>query len=211
MIRHAMQLATTIIASTNPGKIREFSTLLGASSRWGQIMHLRAAGGQPLAEESGNSYVDNAVLKAQDACEQLGRAALGDDGGIEVLSLGGVPGLKTARFTRAHGGPTQAMRALAQQAGLLIEGGADLRAGEGRESTPAAAHCAVALALPDGRTFTGEGSADGTIRWPPLAHGPGLFPLFRGVPPWDLHAPVLLHRARAFEKLLAHIDGAVPH
>ena len=210
MLRDAMQLGTTIIASTNPGKIQEFSTLMGAASRWGQVMDLRAAGGQPPAQERGESYVENAVLKARDACSQLGHPALGDDGGIEVLSLGGVPGLKTARYTRAHGGPAQAMRALAQQAGLLVQGGTDPRPVELQESTAAVAHCAVALALPDGRTFTGKGAAQGTIQWPPQLHGPGLFPLFRGAPPWNLQAPVLLHRARAFETLLAHIEADVP-
>jgi len=202
-----MQLDSTIIASTNRGKIEEYSVLLGATPMWGRITDLLEAGSEPAPQEAGETYIENAILKARHACTRLNTPAIGDDGGLEVPSLGGVPGLLTARFTRAHGGATEAMKILARRAGLPVEtpAGTDPR---GTSNVVAAtAHCAVALALPDGTTFTGVGTIEGTLQWPPHPEGPGLFPLFCGRQPWDCDAEVLLHRATAFEALLRDISS----
>ncbi len=206
MLNTAMQLDATIIASTNRGKISEYSILLSQAALWGRVTDLLHRGGEPPGQETGESYLENAVSKARHACEQFDTPAIGDDGGIEVSSLGGIPGLRTARFTRAHGGPVEAMRALAQRAGLVAPAppSATQRVSP---TVTATAHCAVALSLPDGRIFTGASTIEGALQWPPLPDGPGLFPLFRGAPPWDAGAEVLLHRASAFESLLQDIQA----
>ena len=84
-----------IIASHNTGKIKEFQQVLGAHWR-----------GQPQAdfavteaEETGSTFVENALIKARHACLQTGHAALADDSGLVVPALGGAPGLRSARYS----------------------------------------------------------------------------------------------------------------
>ncbi|MGB1698407.1 MAG: non-canonical purine NTP pyrophosphatase [Nannocystaceae bacterium] len=203
-----MKLDATIIASTNPGKIGEYLRLLGGEDRWGQVTSLLDEG-EEGPQETGATYLANATLKARYACERLDRPAIGDDSGLAIATLGGEPGLRTARFTRAHGGPTQAMRVLAERAGLCRPSSVTT-GNDGRQPLPtvdATAHCVIALALPDGRIFTGSSALSGTVRWPPSPRGgPGLFPLFHAPNGWESEAAVLLHRAQAFASLLDALE-----
>ena len=85
-----------LIATKNPGKAEEVSLLLH-----GLQVELRSLGDFPsikTADEIGNSYSENAVLKASSYARQTGMGALADDSGLEVDALGSGPGLFSARF-----------------------------------------------------------------------------------------------------------------
>jgi XTP/dITP diphosphohydrolase len=84
-----------VIASGNPGKLREFQALL-AGLPFETVS--QAALGVAPAEETGESFYDNALLKARHALTQTGCDALADDSGLEVDALGGAPGVRSARF-----------------------------------------------------------------------------------------------------------------
>jgi XTP/dITP diphosphohydrolase len=83
-----------VLASGNPGKLRELETLLGPG--W-QILSQAELGISP-AEETGDSFAANALLKARHAARLSGLPALADDSGIEVDALGGRPGVHSARY-----------------------------------------------------------------------------------------------------------------
>jgi XTP/dITP diphosphohydrolase len=87
-----------VIASGNTGKLREYRELLAGAG-----VELVAFDSE--VDEVGESYAENARLKAETACARSGLPALGDDSGVEVESLGGFPGIRSARL-----GPTQEER-----------------------------------------------------------------------------------------------------
>jgi XTP/dITP diphosphohydrolase len=89
-----------VVASANPGKLREFRSLL-AGLRF-ELTSL-AELGLSSPEESGTSFLENATLKARHAANLSGRAALADDSGLEVDALGGAPGLFSARYAGTQG------------------------------------------------------------------------------------------------------------
>ena len=89
-----------VLASGNAGKLREFREILAP-----QGFELIAQGelGIPDPDETGLSFVENALLKARHASERSGLPALADDSGLCVDALGGAPGLYSARYAGAHG------------------------------------------------------------------------------------------------------------
>lgn len=84
-----------VLASANPGKLKEFQDLLAEVQFKVQA---QSALGIESVEETGLSFVENAILKARHAAMQAGRPALADDSGIEVDALKGAPGIYSARF-----------------------------------------------------------------------------------------------------------------
>jgi len=90
-------LPTLVIASHNPGKIAEFDRIL---SGWWRIQP-QANLGVTTVEETGLSFIENAILKARHACHETGHAALADDSGLVVPALDGAPGLHSARYSGA--------------------------------------------------------------------------------------------------------------
>jgi XTP/dITP diphosphohydrolase len=84
-----------IIASHNAGKIKEFQQVLGSHWR----VQPQADFGVTEAEETGSTFVENALIKARHACLTTGHAALADDSGLVVPALGGAPGLRSARYS----------------------------------------------------------------------------------------------------------------
>ena len=87
-----------VVASANPGKLREFRSLLaGLPFELTSLAELRLPG----AMETGTSFLENATLKARHAAALSGFAALADDSGLEVDALGGAPGLFSARYAGA--------------------------------------------------------------------------------------------------------------
>jgi len=86
---------TIVLASNNPGKVREFSQLL-ADARI--AVSPQGAHGVPEAAETGLTFVENAILKARNAARHSGLAAMADDSGIEVDALDGAPGIYSARY-----------------------------------------------------------------------------------------------------------------
>jgi XTP/dITP diphosphohydrolase len=84
-----------VVATANPGKLREFRSLLaGLPFRLTSLGELLL----PSPEETGSSFLANATLKARHAAALSGSAALADDSGLEVDALGGAPGILSARY-----------------------------------------------------------------------------------------------------------------
>ena len=191
---------TIVIASHNPGKVREIGALLKPLG-----LRVVSAGdlGLPEPEETGATFEENALIKAKAAAEGAGLPALADDSGLCVDALGGAPGIYSARW----GGPEKdfamAMRLVEEK---LLAAGATTPAQRKAHFT-----CALALAWPDGTAETFTGEVHGHIVWPPRGDkGFGYDPIF--VP--EEHditfgemdpakKDAMSHRARAFEKLLA--------
>lgn len=88
-----------VLASSNPGKLAELRALLGD----GFQLHAQSEFGIDDAEETGRSFVENALLKARHAAAISGLPALADDSGLCVDALRGAPGLYSARYAGAHG------------------------------------------------------------------------------------------------------------
>lgn len=87
-----------VLASGNPGKLRELSTILG---ELGYQLHTQSEFGVEEVAETGTTFVENAIIKARHAAALTGLPALADDSGIEVDALDGAPGVYSARFAGA--------------------------------------------------------------------------------------------------------------
>jgi XTP/dITP diphosphohydrolase len=188
-----------LIASHNPGKVREIAELLAPFG----IEAVAASDlGLDEPEEIGETFAENAALKARAAAKTAGMPALSDDSGLEVHALGGEPGIHSARW----GGEAKDFGLAMERVHCELEAvnATDLRANF---------TCALALATPDGTVEIFEGKVFGTIAWPSRGtRGFGYDPIF--VPnghaetfgemePSRKHA--LSHRARAFGKLIASL------
>ncbi|MGB5473567.1 MAG: XTP/dITP diphosphatase [Gammaproteobacteria bacterium] len=90
-----------VLASSNPGKVREINQLLT-----GLALHVRPQGefGVADAEETGLTFVENAILKARNAASHTGLPAIADDSGLEVDALNGAPGIYSARYAGSGAG-----------------------------------------------------------------------------------------------------------
>ena len=154
-----------IVASSNPGKLREIRALLAALPI--EIHGLERAPGIALPEE-GDDYAANAIAKARCAALAAGCLALGEDSGLEVAGLGGAPGPRSARF----GGPglDDAGRVRALLAALAQA------SGPAREARFV---CVAALVTPDGDVVTARGECHGRILAAPSGRaGFGYDPVF---------------------------------
>ncbi len=81
-----------VLATTNPGKAREFQDILGS------VAEVLVPGDLPPVHEDGETLAENAYKKARSAADYLGRVAVADDSGLFVAALGGDPGVHSARF-----------------------------------------------------------------------------------------------------------------
>lgn len=89
-----------VLASSNAGKLAELRDLLGDASI---ELHAQSEFGVTDAEETGLTFVENALLKARHAARATGLPSLGDDSGLCVDALDGAPGLYSARYAGGHG------------------------------------------------------------------------------------------------------------
>lgn len=140
-------MRTLIIATHNPGKVRELRVILAELP-----LELRGAAEMPEVEETGATFAENAELKARAAAAWSGEWSLADDSGLEVDALGGRPGVHSNRFA----GPNTTE---AERNRRLLE----LLAGVPPEQRTARYRAAVALAAPDGRVWITEGACEGRI------------------------------------------------
>lgn len=94
-----MNITQLVLASHNAGKLKELQAMLGSS------VQLRSVGefSQVEPEETGLSFVENAILKARNASRLSGLPALADDSGLAVDYLGGAPGIYSARYADGQG------------------------------------------------------------------------------------------------------------
>jgi XTP/dITP diphosphohydrolase len=208
----ARRLAGSIVAAThNVGKLREIRELF---SPFGISVIGAGSLGLSDPEETGLTFRDNAVLKAEAASGASGDASLADDSGICVEALAGAPGIYSARWAGPSKDFTGAMARIERE---LLSAGA---------SPPWRARfiSVLALAWPDGRVDAFEGRVDGELVFPPRGHrGFGYDPIFRpdghsrtfgemgseekhGLPADGSLA--LSHRARAFQKLARALLGS---
>jgi XTP/dITP diphosphohydrolase len=189
-----------VVATQNEGKLREMRVLL--SRAYGNVISLGEAGFDEQAEEDGDTFSANAILKAEHAMRLTGKAALADDSGLAVDLLGGEPGVYSARYAGTEG--TREERDAANLRLVLDK----LRGREG--CSTARFLCAVALARPGKETVVATGAVEGRIIDAPRGgNGFGYDPIF--VPEGEeltfaeLSAEVkngMSHRARAIENLL---------
>lgn len=87
--------ARVVLASGNAGKLREINQILAGL---GMVAEAQASHGVADADETGLSFVENAILKARHAAQQTGLPAIADDSGLEVDVLNGAPGIYSARY-----------------------------------------------------------------------------------------------------------------
>ena len=148
-----------VVASGNPGKLAEFNRLLADAGL--EFVSQRELGVEDI-EETGLTFVENALLKARHAARVTGLAALADDSGLCVDALGGAPGLYSARYAGTHGD------AAANIAKLLhaLDGVEDSRRG-------AYFHCTLALLRhpDDPRPLIAEGEWRGRVLHAPRGDG----------------------------------------
>lgn len=195
---HRLEAGRLVIASHNPGKVREIADLLGP---YGVKPVGAAQLGLPEPEEIGTTFAANSELKALAAADLSGLPALADDSGLCVDALHGEPGIFSARWSGENKDFSAAMRTVWEKVEAAgPEAGRD-------------AHfiCALSLAWPDGHIETFEGRVDGTLVWPPRGEGGfGYDPIF--LPTGEMHTfgemeptrkHALSHRAAAFRKLVA--------
>lgn len=92
-----------VLATNNLGKLQEFADILG-NAHFSMIPQSDL--GVPEVDETGLSFVENAILKARHAAEHTGLPALADDSGLEVDILNGAPGIRSARYANTPSKPT---------------------------------------------------------------------------------------------------------
>ena len=97
---HSSSQQRVVLASGNAGKLREFQTLL---TDVGFEVVPQSEFQVPDADETGLSFVENAILKARHACQLTGLPAIADDSGLEVDALQGKPGIYSSRFAGVEG------------------------------------------------------------------------------------------------------------
>jgi XTP/dITP diphosphohydrolase len=190
-----------VLASHNPGKLREIEALLRPH---GVEVVSAATLGLPEPVEDAPDFAGNARIKALAAAAASGLPALSDDSGFCVAALGGDPGVLSARWA----GPDKDFRS------AMATVNARLGDTEDRRAWFIAALC---VAWPDGHTETFLGRVDGVAVWPPRGgKGFGYDPMF--VPSGSVRTfgeidadekHAISHRARAFAQVLASCFGVL--
>ncbi len=194
MTRRIARGSRLVLATHNPGKLREIEALLAP---FGIDLVSAGALGLPEPEETAPDFVGNARLKAV-AATATGLPALADDSGFCVAALRGSPGVLSARWAGPGKDFGVAMRRVRDEM-------------DGAEDRRAWFVCALSLAWPDGETATFLGRVEGRVVWPPRGElGFGYDPMFvplGGTATFGEMAPdakhAVSHRAIAMAQLFA--------
>lgn len=194
-----------LIATTNRGKLKEYRAMLDGLPF--KLLSLEDARITLDVEETGETFEENAILKAKTYAAMSGLLTLADDSGLEVDALGGEPGVRSARY--AGEGATSRQRNELLLRNLAAKDGAD---------RSARFRCVIAVASPSGDWVrTVEGSCEGTIAYEMKGEtGFGYDPLFI-VPEYGAHMAELTmeqknrvsHRGRAIERAKPLLAEAV--
>jgi XTP/dITP diphosphohydrolase len=159
-------MRTILIASGNPGKLREIQSILGSLPV--KLMLPVDMGVHLHVEETGDTYAENAALKAAAYFQHTGLVTLADDSGLEVDALDGLPGIRSARFSPVAGATD------ADRRSYLLERLKDLP-----RPWLAHFHCTVALAAPGRSMSFADGDCPGEITPEERGHnGFGYDPIF---------------------------------
>ncbi|MEF8792496.1 RdgB/HAM1 family non-canonical purine NTP pyrophosphatase [Thiohalorhabdus sp.] len=190
-----------VLASGNPGKLRELDNLL---EPLGWQVRSRKAFDVPEPEETGLTFVENALIKARNAAQSTGLAALADDSGLAVDALGGRPGIYSARYSGPEGDDEANNRKLVAELGDLPP-----------EQRGAFYHCSLVLLThaEDPCPIIAEGQWRGRIGLEPRGEGGfGYDPLFelpeRGCTSAELdpeEKDAISHRGKAMRRLREEI------
>ena len=185
-----------IFATGNEHKMIEIREILGELPV--EILSMKEAGIEADIVENGNTFEENALIKAKEVCKLAGEMVLADDSGLEIDYLNGEPGIYSARYM----GEDTSYRIKNQN---LI----DRLAGVLDEKRTARFVCAIAAAFPDGRSFVVRGTIEGMIGYEERGeNGFGYDPIFylpeRGVstaelPPEEKNS--ISHRGNALRKM----------
>jgi XTP/dITP diphosphohydrolase len=194
-----------VIATHNAGKLREISALLAP---YGVDCVSAGELGLPEPEETGTTFVENALLKAHAAAQAAGLPALADDSGLSVTALGGRPGVYTADWAERQWFEGEPGRdwymAMGKVEGLLAEQGPAV-------DRSCWFSCTLAIAWPEGDEAVYEGRVDGAFSWPPrgtmgFGYDPVFVPQGHDVTFAELTTEQkqgMSHRADAFARLVA--------
>jgi XTP/dITP diphosphohydrolase len=183
-----------LLATRNAHKLREFERLLPGVA----LDPLPEQAGTP--EETGDTYAENALIKARAAAEATGRTAFADDSGIEAEALGWRPGVRTARFAGEHASDAENLEKLHREAPA---------------GSVARYVCVIAHVTPEGAEHVFEGRCTGTLAATPSGDGGfGYDPLF--IPDeapgrtmaelTDAEKDAISHRGHAARALLAWLE-----
>ncbi len=182
-----------LVATTNPGKIREYQQLFNGLTC--DLISLLEVGITQEVAETGSTYEENAILKAHEYAALSGLLTMADDSGLEVDALNGRPGVHSARY--ASDSPTRIRRLLAEMQNIPTD------------QRNARFQCVIALARPDGRTEITAGVCKGQIATEARGtNGFGFDPVFYvskyGMTMAELPDEIknqISHRARAAQKM----------
>jgi XTP/dITP diphosphohydrolase len=139
-----------LLGTNNPGKIEEIQSLLDGMDL--EVLTPKELGLALTVKETGNSYLENAIIKAQSFAKTSQLWCLADDSGLEVEVLNGAPGLYSSRYTGKPGATD------ADRRRVLLQNLSSMP-----RPWKAAFHCTVALCSPEGRIFIKEGFCLGEI------------------------------------------------
>ena len=185
-----------VIATHNKGKGKELAELF-ASVGVETVSACELGLAEP--EETGESFAENATIKAEAAAKASGLPAVSDDSGLEVTALGGAPGIHSARWA----GPDRDFNVAMERVNRELKA-------TGSDDRSARFVCVLAYARPNAATIATRGAVAGTLTWPPRGtRGFGYDPIF--VP--DGYSETfgemdpdrknfISHRMRAFERLI---------
>lgn len=175
-----------VLASRNPGKLREMREILTALGV--ELLSEADVGADVAVEETGETFEENSCLKASAVCKATGLPAVADDSGLCVDALNGAPGVYSARYG-GEGLDDQ------QRTALLLQ---NMR---GQANRNCRFVCVITCCFPNGDVITARGECSGTVACAPVGtDGFGYDPVFF-VPP--------LHRT--FAQLTAEEKNAISH
>ncbi len=197
-----MNQQIAVIATGNRHKLEEISEMLKDFSI--QVKSMDDIGLEGLEiEETGTTFEENAVIKAETVCGKTGLMALADDSGLEVDALGGAPGIYSARYAGEQGNDEANNK-------KLLEALKDISL----ENRKARFVCALAVVFPDGLKIVVRGTVEGYIDFEEKgSHGFGYDPLFL-IPAYQQTfgqlGPVIKnsmsHRGRAIELMKTKLE-----
>ncbi len=157
-----------VVATGNPHKLREIGEILAPALPGVEFVSVRELGDFPEPEEDGETFIENALIKARAAAEETGLPAVADDSGLDVDALGGEPGVRSARWAGVHGDDLANNEKLMARMAEVPE-----------EARTARFRSAVCLVTPEGEEVVAEGACEGMVGYEPRGTGGfGYDPLF---------------------------------
>jgi len=158
-----------VLATRNPGKIVEFRRILEElHPRSIDLVGLEHFPELADVEETGETFLENALLKARAVCQETGLPAIADDSGLCIDALDGAPGVLSARWSGVHGNDGANIEKVLAQLDRVPD------ADRGAHFT-----CVTAFVMPDGRESTAEAIMSGAILRQPIGtFGFGYDPIF---------------------------------